>query len=666
MTAPALAPPALAPPAPAPPEISVIVPLHDVGAHAGPCIRSLRAQVWQDFEAIVIDDGSTDGSGDRARAAAAGDARFHFVRQENQGLSAARNAGLERARGRLIAFLDGDDRFAPDFLGRMRAALVADGGDWVATGVLNCDPDGREVAHSAIHGHPLAAQKTDPDTAEAPRRWPLTEWPQILTHYPSAWNKLYRRALIGDLRFDVGTWFEDHAFYQQLACRSPYLLHLPAPLYLQTRGRAGQITTTDSDRIFEQFSVLDRLQAIMAASDRPGAAAGFAGLASRLIHERALVLRDPDRKARYLAAARGFLARHGLRFTAAGDPDISPSLGIVLEGGVPLSVVLSPCVAGFPSSARQSLALLATSLAALAAQDIAGIEVLVINPPGVWPAAELAALIAACPGVRVLEVPATGAAAGPAAWAAAAAAARGRFVVLASPGDGFEPLALRHWTDAALRCEVDLVFSAFRAPADGTYRDGWGNRAGLADAPAGLVGMALSLGPPGAQRLHPLLSAKLFARDLLRDCLAADPGPAQMGGLAAEALILMAEARAPQAVWIDFPGVQPALCPGGPGPAAILRDLAALARLPGAATLPPGWPPGWPKGWQRQIFARWVRGRFDLGFARDHRLGRLAAGWFLLRAGVAARCAGLSRQTGPLDAMITPRLRRLLGLAPPG
>ncbi len=116
----------------APPAVSVIVPMHDVAAHAGAAIASLRAQTFAGFEAIVIDDGSSDGSGDVALAAMAGDARFRLVRQPNCGLSAARNAGLAAAHGRFIAFLDGDDRLAPEFLARMLAAIESDGGPWVA------------------------------------------------------------------------------------------------------------------------------------------------------------------------------------------------------------------------------------------------------------------------------------------------------------------------------------------------------------------------------------------------------------------------------------------------------------------------------------------------------------------------------------------------------
>lgn len=84
---------------PAAPLITVIVAVHEVAAEVAQAIASLRAQTLADFEALVVDDGSTDGSGRIAAEAFAGDARFRLLVQPNRGLSAARNAGLDQARG---------------------------------------------------------------------------------------------------------------------------------------------------------------------------------------------------------------------------------------------------------------------------------------------------------------------------------------------------------------------------------------------------------------------------------------------------------------------------------------------------------------------------------------------------------------------------------------
>jgi GT2 family glycosyltransferase len=96
------------------PRLSVIIPLYNKAPHVRRALDSVAAQTFTDFEAIVVDDGSTDG-GARAVAEFA-DPRFRLVSQRNAGPGAARNRGIREARGELLAFLDADDEWLPDFL----------------------------------------------------------------------------------------------------------------------------------------------------------------------------------------------------------------------------------------------------------------------------------------------------------------------------------------------------------------------------------------------------------------------------------------------------------------------------------------------------------------------------------------------------------------------
>lgn len=91
------------------PKVSVVVPCFNYGRFLAECLESVRAQTFEGWECIVVDDGSTDDTGTIADAYAAKDGRFACVRQENRGLSAARNAGMRRARGDYLQLLDADD-----------------------------------------------------------------------------------------------------------------------------------------------------------------------------------------------------------------------------------------------------------------------------------------------------------------------------------------------------------------------------------------------------------------------------------------------------------------------------------------------------------------------------------------------------------------------------
>ena len=103
------------------PTVSVIVPVYNGARFLAATLASVRAQTYRDFETVVVDDGSTDGSAEVA--AGFGDVRV--VRQANQGCAKARNEGVAAARGGLLAFLDADDLWTPDKLAVQTAHLAA-------------------------------------------------------------------------------------------------------------------------------------------------------------------------------------------------------------------------------------------------------------------------------------------------------------------------------------------------------------------------------------------------------------------------------------------------------------------------------------------------------------------------------------------------------------
>ena len=119
------------------PFFSVVIPLYNRADIVGDTIRSVQGQDWQDFEIVVIDDGSRDDPAPVIEAI--GDPRVRYIRQDNAGGGAARNHGIKAARGRYIAFLDSDDLFLPGKLSIMAQALKDDDGRTVLYSRMKVD-----------------------------------------------------------------------------------------------------------------------------------------------------------------------------------------------------------------------------------------------------------------------------------------------------------------------------------------------------------------------------------------------------------------------------------------------------------------------------------------------------------------------------------------------
>jgi glycosyltransferase involved in cell wall biosynthesis len=118
-----------------PPAVSVIIPAWGVAHLLGEALTSLQAQTFGDWEAVVIDDGAPDDVAGVVAPFVAGDPRIRFLATTNGGLSAARNRAIAASRAPLIALLDGDDRYRPDYLERMVAAI----GTASDLGLVSCD-----------------------------------------------------------------------------------------------------------------------------------------------------------------------------------------------------------------------------------------------------------------------------------------------------------------------------------------------------------------------------------------------------------------------------------------------------------------------------------------------------------------------------------------------
>lgn len=112
-------------------KVSIIVPIYNVELYLNRCINALIKQTYKNLEIILVDDGSTDTSGDICDSFAEKDSRVIVIHQENQGVSAARNIALQAMTGQWVCFCDGDDWYLPNFVEKMLNCAQLEGADYI-------------------------------------------------------------------------------------------------------------------------------------------------------------------------------------------------------------------------------------------------------------------------------------------------------------------------------------------------------------------------------------------------------------------------------------------------------------------------------------------------------------------------------------------------------
>jgi len=183
------------------PVISVIIPVYNVEKYLARCLDSVLGQKFFNIEVLCIDDGSTDGSLSILRDYAAEDSRLCILEQENRGVSAARNAGLEAARGTWIAFVDSDDEVLPDIWTTLLDGVGTEDAVCFSAEEIRME-NGRQVPVESGY-FDVAFQGMRSLQDEDLFRLSMT-----------VWDKLFRRSKVEAcmLRFPEGLHFEDNVF----------------------------------------------------------------------------------------------------------------------------------------------------------------------------------------------------------------------------------------------------------------------------------------------------------------------------------------------------------------------------------------------------------------------------------------------------------------------
>lgn len=226
--------------------VTIIVPVYNVSEYLPACVESLRKQSYADVEIILVDDGSTDGSGLLCDEYAAKDTRIRVIHKKNGGLSSARNAGLDAASGQWVLFVDGDDYLAHNAV-ELLLGVAEMQGDADFVQFLYQETDGSWQPEEQVSG------------AEV-----LTDVPDFFQRLyglggvaASACTKLFRKDLFNSLRFKEGIRNEDEELMTRLlpVCRKVVYTNLVLYGYVMRQGSI--IHAAFSPKAMDIFPIMD-------------------------------------------------------------------------------------------------------------------------------------------------------------------------------------------------------------------------------------------------------------------------------------------------------------------------------------------------------------------------------------------------------------------------
>lgn len=213
------------------------MPVYNTGAYLEPTVSSVLAQTYGDFELIMVDDGSTDGSGALCDALALRDRRIRVIHKKNGGVASARNAGLDGAAGDYIGWVDSDDLVSPVMFQVMMGLAQRHDAD-----IVQC---------SHVRQPELLSEQTEPEQIEI--LGPVDSLKRIYrSHYTNScalWSKIYRRSLFDGLRFTEGTAFEDDEVVPLLLERGQKNVFFELPLYCYVKRESSIVTAPKVENI---------------------------------------------------------------------------------------------------------------------------------------------------------------------------------------------------------------------------------------------------------------------------------------------------------------------------------------------------------------------------------------------------------------------------------
>ena len=230
--------------------VSVVIPVYNAGEYLEECLESVRAQNYTDFEVLMVNDGSTDGSAAVCRRFSDADRRFRLIEIPNSGVSSARNTGIDNAQGEWLCFIDADDMIHPSFLSRLMDGVLTTGAD-MCIGSFHYG----EVPPHDVH-------MSGAPTVYSPQEiTSLGLYQKLYVNMP--WGMIYSKRLFEKgLRFRKGRRYEDLDIFYKLLLSSNHVAYLPEKLYFY-RQHSGSFMNCFTPARLDVLDVTDDMLSYM-------------------------------------------------------------------------------------------------------------------------------------------------------------------------------------------------------------------------------------------------------------------------------------------------------------------------------------------------------------------------------------------------------------------
>lgn len=229
------------------PLFSIIVPVFNVKGYIENTVESILNQTYRNFELLLIDDGSTDGSGEYIDYVALTDRRVKAIHQQNGGVSSARNHGLDSAHGKWIVFVDGDD------LLRLNALqILAD--------CIGQYPESDLIGYRYELIDSKFSSRREAHKSYMSKLYDCRNYinVKVLDHY-MVWGETFRREIATNIRFKPLKNGEDVLFCNELGCHASFYLEIDAELYLYLQRKSSARANTWTEQRFDDYAQMHEL-----------------------------------------------------------------------------------------------------------------------------------------------------------------------------------------------------------------------------------------------------------------------------------------------------------------------------------------------------------------------------------------------------------------------